>query len=327
MSLQAKHDNLISLKDCFVATALRNDTREDVIASPFPTVIASKAKQSREDSSYRLTYPSSYLIITPLMEDTPRQDATLIEVANSFLANLPSEEKQNAQTEVYNLVRWLGVSRKASSITPLDIDGSAERITPSAAEVIRPLLSYIHKKGFTKVNLASHVRVKKTPSKTATMTQQISKIQSALSREGYVKMKTELTALKSQRSEVTKEIRQAAADKDFSENAPLQAARERKSHLEGRIKELELILNSAKVITEVESTLQIKIGNTVNLRDLSSGRELHYTLADPEEANPTKGIISIASPIGKALLNKQKGQTISITAPAGTFAYLIEDIQ
>jgi transcription elongation factor GreA len=152
-------------------------------------------------------------------------------------------------------------------------------------------------------------------------------MQSTLSREGHAKMEAELTALKSERSEVLREVRQAAADKDFSENAPLQAAREHKSHLEGRIKELELTLNSATVISETQDTLQIKIGNTVKLRDSASGRELRYTLADPKETNPAKGIISIASPIGKALLRKQKGQTISITAPAGTFNYLIEDIR
>jgi len=261
------------------------------------------------------------------MENTSKQDATLIEVVNSFLLNLAPEQKEKAQAEIYNLVRWLGVSRRASSITPLDIADYTERITPSAAEPIRPFLSHIHRKGFTKVNLAIHIRAKRTPSKTATAIQQIPKIQSTLSREGLARMEAELTALKSKRSEVLKEIRQAAADKDFSENAPLQAAREHKSHLEGRIKELEVILNSATVMSETQDTLQIKIGNTVKLRDLASGRELRYTLADPKETNPAKGIISIASPIGKALLHKQKGQTISITAPAGTFNYLIEDIQ
>jgi transcription elongation factor GreA len=261
------------------------------------------------------------------MEDTSKQDATLLEVANSFLANLPPEQKEKAQAEIYNLVRWLGVSRKASSITPPAIADYTERITPSAAEPIRPFLNYIHRKGFTKVKLASHVRAKRTASKTATAIQQIPKMQSTLSREGHAKMEAELTALKSERSEVLREVRQAAADKDFSENAPLQAAREHKSHLEGRIKELELILNSATVINETQDTLQIKLGNTVKLRDLASGRELRYTLADPKETNPAKGIISIASPTGKALLRKQKGQTISITAPAGTFNYLIEDIR
>lgn len=261
------------------------------------------------------------------MEDISKQDATLLEVANSFILNLAPEQKEKAQAEIYNLVRWLGVSRKASSITPPDIADYTERITPSAAEPIRPFLSYIRRKGFTKVSLASHVRAKRTPSKTATAIQQTPKIQSALSREGHAKMEAELAALKSKRSEAIKEIRQAAADKDFSENAPLEAAREHKSHLEGRIKELELILNSATVISKTQDTLQIKIGNTVKFRDLASGRELRYTLAHPKETNPAKGIISIASPTGKALLHKQKGQTITITAPAGTFNYLIEDIQ
>lgn len=261
------------------------------------------------------------------MEDTSRRNATLTEVANSFLASLPSEDKEKAQIEVYNFVRWLGLSRKVSGLGPLDIEEYAEQITPSAAAPIKSFLSHIHKKGFTGVSLSSHLRVKKPSPKTAALLQQIPKIQAALSAEGYAKLEAELASLKSQRSNVTEEIHKAAEDKDFSENVPFQAAREHKSHLEGRIQELELILKSARLIGKTESTAQIKIGNAVMLRDLSSGEELRYILADPKEANPTKGMISTASPLGKALLDKQKGQTITVTAPAGTFNYLVEDIQ
>jgi transcription elongation factor GreA len=260
------------------------------------------------------------------MEGASRQDATLTEAANIFLASLPPEDKEKAQIEVYNFVRWLGLSRKASGLNPLDIEEYAEQITPSAAAPVRSFLSYIHKKGFTGVSLASHLRVKKPSSKTAAPAQQ-PKIPSTLSAEGYARLKAELASLKSQRSEVTREIHRAAEDKDFSENVPFQAAREHKSHLEGRIQELELILKSARLIGETESTAQVKIGNAVKLRDLSSGKELRYTLVDPREADPARGMISIASPLGKALLDKQKGKTVTVTAPAGTFSYRVEDIE
>jgi len=260
------------------------------------------------------------------MEDASRQDATLTEVANIFLASLPPEDKEKTQIEVYNFVRWLGLSRKVSGLNPLEIEEYAELITPSAAKPVKSFLSHIHKKGFTRVNLSIHLRVKKPSSKTAALPQQ-PKVPSTLSAEGYARLEAELVSLKSQRSEVTAEIHRAAEDKDFSENVPFQAAREYKSHLEGRIQELEQILKSARLIDKIESTAQAKIGSVVKLRDLSSGKELRYTLVDPREADPARGMISIASPLGKALLDKQKGGKVTITAPAGTFSYLVEDVQ
>ena len=73
--------------------------------------------------------------------------------------------------------------------------------------------------------------------------------------------------------------------------------------------------------------LGVKIGDTVVLCDLSSGKSSSYTLVDPREANPTKGKISISSPIGKVLLDKKVGQQVEVNAPAGIFKYYIKDVQ
>ncbi|GAI23000.1 unnamed protein product [marine sediment metagenome] len=168
----------------------------------------------------------------------------------------------------------------------------------------------------------------KRPSYKATASsQQNDKASITLTTEGHTKLQAELANLKSQRTNVTQELRRAAADKDFRENAPLSAAREYKSHLEGRIQELESTLKSSKVMPKNQSTAKIKVGDTVTLHDLSSDKRLHYTLVHPREASPAKGRISIASPVGKSLLDKEEGQTIEVTAPAGTFSYRIEDIQ
>ena len=250
----------------------------------------------------------------------------MAEVAASFLVSLPPQDRERTQEKVYKFIRWLGLHRKVSELTPLDIDGYTVQIIPSEAKPVRSFLTYIHKKGFSKVNLAVHLRVKK-PSHKATLLRQSSKIQTTLTKQGYAKLEVELATLKNQRSDVTEEMRRAAADKDFRENAPLEAAREYKSHLEGRIQELKSTLKSAKVIDGNQGTSGIKIGNTIELYDLSSGKQLCYVLVDPREANPIKGKVSIASPIGKALLGKEKGQTIKVTAPAGTFSYRIEEIR
>ncbi|OGN97965.1 MAG: hypothetical protein A2Z77_08830 [Chloroflexi bacterium RBG_13_51_36] len=153
-----------------------------------------------------------------------------------------------------------------------------------------------------------------------------SSVQATLTTQGYAKLEKELANLKNQRSQVIEEMQIAAADKDFRENAPLAAAREQKSHLEGRIKEIEAVLNQAKIMREGQDTTRAKFGYTVLLRDLSSGKEFSYTLVDPREANPAKGKLSVASPLGKAILDKERGQTVEVTAPAGTFCCRIENI-
>jgi transcription elongation factor GreA len=77
---------------------------------------------------------------------------------------------------------------------------------------------------------------------------------------------------------------------------------------------------------EGQDTSRAKFGDTVVLRDLSSGKEFSYTLVDPREANPAKGKLSVASPLGKVILDKEKGQTVEVIAPAGIFCCRIESI-
>ena len=265
-----------------------------------------------------------YVIICLLVENIPNQNFTTAEVAADFLPNLPPQDREKTQAEVYKFIRWLGLHRKVVELSPVDVASYAEHITPSATKPVKSFLTYIWQKKYTKVNLATHLRAKKVPTKVAAPWRS-SQRQTTLSAQGYAQLEAELANLKSQRSSVTEELRKAAADKDFRENAPLEAAREHKAHLEGRIQELESRLKSATIMGENQGTTKIEIGDTVVLYDLSSGKELYYKLVDPQEANPTKGKISVTSPLGKALLDKEKGQMVEVVAPAGIFTYRIED--
>jgi transcription elongation factor GreA len=149
-----------------------------------------------------------------------------------------------------------------------------------------------------------------------------------LTRQGYDELKAELTALKDKRTQAIDEIRKAAADKDFRENAPLEAAREQRGHLEGRIRELEEILKSATIIDdEHKSTLKAGIGDKVVLRNLASDEELYYMLVSPREVDPTKGKISSASPVGKAVIGRAEGEVIEVVVPAGKLRYQVEQIR
>ena len=250
---------------------------------------------------------------------------TLAEVADAFLSNLPPEERRKTQAEVSKFVRWLGSSRRLKDISPVDVASYGEQIIPSAAKPLKSFLSYSQKKGFSSINLAPHLKAKKTVVRTAAVWRS-SPAQVTLTAQGYAKLEKELASLKSQRSQVLEDIQKAAADKDFRENAPLAAAREQKSHLDGRIKELESTLNRAKIMGKEQHTARAKFGDTVVLRNLSSDKVFSYKLVDPREANPVKGKLSVVSPLGKAILDKEKGQTIEVVAPAGIFRCLIENI-
>ncbi len=259
------------------------------------------------------------------MEDIDRT-STLAQAGDAFLARLPPGERAKVQTEIIKFVRWLGSSRQVNDISPVDVASYGEQITPSAARPLRSFLTYIRKKSSSSIALAPHLRAKKTSLKTVAVWQSGNQGHVALTGEGYAKLESELANLKSQRSRVIEEIQKAAADKDFRENAPLAAAREQKAHLEGRIKEIESTLNQAKIIGEDRDTTTAKLGDTVVLRDLSSDKEFTYTLVDSREANPVKGRLSVASPLGKAISGKQIGQTVEVAAPAGTFHCRIESI-
>jgi transcription elongation factor GreA len=252
--------------------------------------------------------------------------STLAEAADAFLADLQPEERGKIQAEIVKFVRWLGSSREVKDITPVDVASYGEQITQSAAKPLSSFLTYIRKKSSGSIALAPHLRAKKTSSKTVAVWQTGHQDHVTLTAQGHAKLETELAGLKSQRSRVIEEMQKAAADKDFRENAPLAAAREQKAHLEGRIKEIESTLDQAKIIREDHDTTTAKLGDTVVLRDLSSDKEFTYTLVDSREANPVKGRLSVASPLGKAVSGKQIGQTLEVAAPAGPFSCRIESI-
>jgi len=255
----------------------------------------------------------------------PNSNPTVGEAGSEFLLSRPAQDRNAAQGEIHKFLRWLGLRRSVAEIGPLDIASYGERSTPSEGKAIKSFLAYLYKRRLTNSNLSVHLRVKKSPRKMASPIQQAEKIQ--MTRQGYAKLEKDLAELRSQLPGITEELRRAAADKDFRENAPLAAARERKSHLLGKIQEIESTLKSATILKEGQGTSRIKIGDTVTLCDLSSGKQLRYVLVDTREANPTEGRISVASPIGGTLVDKESGQTVQITVPAGTFEYRIEEVQ
>lgn len=262
------------------------------------------------------------------------QNPTLGEAAGFYLAYLSPEKKGASQQEVSKFVRWFGREKPFGGLTGADVEDYADGLSLSDAEylgkleLIRAFLAYAKKQGWSKTNLATHLKSKKGKTKTAPVVRKEAAEVISLTVEGKAKLEAELAGLRDERLHVIEEMRKAAADKDFRENAPLHAARERRGHIEGRITELEAVLKAAVLIDEKQNSgIKVNIGDRVILCEANSEEELCYTLVSPREVNVAQGKISNASPLGQAILGKEQGETVEIQAPVGKLYYRIKRIE
>jgi len=146
--------------------------------------------------------------------------------------------------------------------------------------------------------------------------------------EGYQNLKEELERLISEeRPKVIKAIAEARAHGDLSENAEYHAARERQSFIEGRIQELQAKIAAAEVIYPSKvNQKRVAFGARVKVYDSNLDEEFEFVLVGPDETNVKEGKISITSPVGKALIGKEVGDTVEVKAPAKTIQYEILEI-
>jgi transcription elongation factor GreA len=149
-----------------------------------------------------------------------------------------------------------------------------------------------------------------------------------LTPEGYQKLQEELEHLRTtKRQEIAERLHEAMEGGELIENAEYEAAKNEQAFVEGRIKELELILATARIITDDHVVHEsVGIGMTVTIQEEGSLPEV-YTIVGAAEADPGAGRISNESPLGKSLLNHKVGDDIQVDAPAGAFVVKILKIE
>lgn len=268
------------------------------------------------------------------MAKNPEQIPSLGEAATFYLGKLSAKDREASQAEVYKFARWYGWESSFSSLAGPAVASYSEQLNVTDIDyekkfkILRAFLAYGKKAGWSKTNLATHLKTKKGKTGPAVAVGRNLQEDVSLTQTRYDELKNELGNLKKRSQELVREIQHAAADKDFRENAPLDAAKEERGHVEGRIKELERTLKSATIIEgKREPTHKSSIGDSIIVCDLVSGEECLYKIVDPQEVNPAKGKISIASPLGKALLGRSDGETVEISVPAGKLRYQIKRIE
>ena len=269
------------------------------------------------------------------MADNPRP--SLSEALTKFVtAKKNGKKAQDGHQELSRFVAWCGRDRTVVELEPSDIaeyaqhiglrgGDPAQRLTP-----VKAFLSYWKDEGWIQTGLSAHLRVPRTRRNTAKKSGSATTLQDGgtqLSQEGFDRLVSQLEGFKGERISVVEDIKLAMADKDFRENAPLDAAKERQGFIEAKIRELEAGLASAQIISDRNKKgKRSVIGTKMTIKDEASGKKVIYTLVDVREADIATGKISVQSPVGQALLNKTIGDKIAVTVPKGTVTYIVEKV-
>ena len=150
-----------------------------------------------------------------------------------------------------------------------------------------------------------------------------------LTEEGLKKLEEKLENLKSvRRIEVAERIKQAIDFGDISENSEYEDAKNEQAFIEGEIMTLEKMLRNSDLIKDDDKSIdEVRLGNTVVIRDLEFDEDLEYTIVGSAEADPTDMKISNESPVGEAIMGQKVGSTVEVHVPAGVLRYEIIEIK
>ena len=147
---------------------------------------------------------------------------------------------------------------------------------------------------------------------------------------GLENLKTELESLKNvQRPKIVAAIAEARSHGDLKENAEYHAAKEQQGLIEGRVLTINDLIARANVIdvTKIENDGKVIFGSTIKVQDLDSNKGITYRLVGQDEADVSKNLIFFKSPIGKALIGKNRGEMVSVTTPSGVRNFEIQEVK
>jgi len=247
-----------------------------------------------------------------------------------YLTALSGSERESQSSALTRFVRWLGPERDLSEIIPIELERFQEQlgeigIDPTRSlEGVRAFLAEAKKRRWTETNLGVHIKLRR---KTAPARGGGVETRVEMTEAGREALQRELTRLEQDiRPKLTDDLQRAAADKDFRENAPYDAAKQRLAEVQTRINSLRAQISAAAIV-EGGNTERAGLGTRVVVRDLEEDEELSYTLVGPGEIDARRGRISIQSPVGRALSDHVQGDTVAVETPAGTMHYRIERIE
>jgi len=267
-------------------------------------------------------------------ETTEEQVSLSLNMAfQTYVRQMPQDMKKTAQPEIAKFVRWIGAKRLIGSIIPSEIgeyneifgaktatrDATTERLS-----AVKLFLTFLKKKEHIEVNLAQHLRLRKSRTSASKVVVTNMTRMVRLTQSGFNEMTKQLASLQQERIRIVADIQRAAADGDVRENAPLEAAREAQGMTVGKIREIEATLKVAVIIDATgQDSSRVHIGSKIELTDTTTNKAIKYQLVEPNEANPLAAKISIVSPVGSAILGHRLGDEVKVKTPRGQQVYKI----
>ena len=259
---------------------------------------------------------------------------TAIEALDHFENSLEGEpEKARAEVpSVARFIEFVGRDRQMSEITAEDVARYVREqpdVTPEHIEPLRAFLAYASRLAFTEENLvpALHLGPSAGGARGQRAAAELGGNAYHVTLDGLKRLEKQIEEEKARRPEIAQKLHDAMQDKDFRENAPLDAARDEQAHLEARIRDLENRLRNAVIIDEESKGGRANVGSVVKLLNLKANKEQVITLVSPTEVDPANGKVSVASPIGVAVINHSAGDEVTLNAPSGAITLRIIDVQ
>jgi transcription elongation factor GreA len=266
------------------------------------------------------------------MADDSNNDISLSDSITTYLQSVKSAERNSAAIELSKFARWYGGDRPLRRISPGDLERYQEQAAttggdPTRLAPLRQFFSDAHKRRLLAQPLATHVRIRRKTGNTRVGVEGGAAFETVeLTSTGHAQLTAELERLEQvEQPKARDEMQRAAADKDFRENAPYDAAKQHLAELTRRANEIRAILSQAVIVRE-RSSDRVRIGSTVVLRDLDESEDVTYTLVGPGEVDPRKGKISMQSPVGRALSDRGVGDVIEVETPSGVGRYEVLSI-
>jgi transcription elongation factor GreA len=253
---------------------------------------------------------------------------------SSYISTVPIAEREAVARELGRFSRWIGPDTVLNAITAVDVARYQEQFPESSVDInarlepVKAFLTSLKTKKLTAINLGAHIRLRRPPARRRTAVETRPEPEVVrVTEQGFARLTSELEHLENVvRPQVTEDLSRAFADKDFRENAPYDAAKQRLSEVQGRINEIRATLSAASIYVG-QSTDVVDLGTTVTLHSIMENEQVVFTIVGPGEVSPREGKISLQSPVGKALVDRRVGEVVDVQTPAGSHTYRIERIE
>lgn len=273
--------------------------------------------------------------MTDQSTSTQNGAVTLGQAFQEYLDSLKPEIRHRNGVYVRKYVEFAGHDLWLASLTGSHVENYRETqiqptdpAAPDRVAALKDWFQFLKKRGYTDGNFGIFIRVKKSGGRTARASaNQVRLAQETIemTAEGVEALRKELEELTSQHPAIIKAIQEAREDKDFRENSPLEAAREALAFNEQRRREIEAALKRA-VIADKQVADVSAVGSTITVTRLDNDSSNTWKLVGPREANARDQKISVESPVGKALIGRRPGDSVTVETPSGSLDFRVERV-